>query len=517
MSFEQEDRKKVTRGVIVTVLGRIASIAEGGFLFVARYIIGGVPFGLFYIAQSLVTLASQFFLSGFGDTVTYFASRERVKDEDRLYSALATCFAWSIGIATALALAINVLAWEIYRTWLADKHDSQVVELVQVLAWALPAMAVVQISVDAVKAHLDMKWAVLVNQVVRPAAFIILAVALAVTGMGAMAIALGYVCSYLLCVPIALYGYSRYFGVGATLRALPRALERWDILHFAFPQSINMLFTTGLTRIDVLVLSGFVGSNTVGIYGLVAEWVRPVHEVRRAFVGVFAPLVARYRALENREGISESLNLIVRWTACLGVPILIVLLTFYPEAVLQDIGGDWPLSRWVPWLLVAGPILSAFVGLSGNLLLMTGHARLLLLNSSFAVVLSVGLNLLLVPQYGPVGAAIATAVSACSISLLQVFEMQRFEGIRYRLEPFVKPSVALLLGAPVVAWLTSAGGHAWVYASGASTGLGVKIGVLLAVLALYAAVIFGWPGRNLERDWMVEKLRAWTKRRSAVT
>jgi O-antigen/teichoic acid export membrane protein len=369
-------------------------------------------------------------------------------------------------------------------------------------------MAQIRIATDAVKAHLDMKWGVIVNQIVRPIALIGLAVPLALAGLGPIALAWAWLGSQVLCVPLAVYGYSRYFRLAATLRAVPGCWRDPEVLAFAGPQSLNMLFSNALSRLDTLMLSGYCDTNTIGLYGLASEYLRPIREAKRTFVGVFAPLVAGYNASGNRAGIAESLATVSRWTAAAGVPLAIGLLAFYPEYTQQELGRAWPLSPLVPWLLALGPLLSSFTGLSGNLLLMTGHTRMLLLNSGAGAALNVGLNRLLIPVLGPVGAAIGTAGSLVATTLLQVVEMRKVEQVGFDWSVFRRPLVGLIVLAPVVAWVTSPSGHALVYGPGPAAGLGLKVALVVALLGAYAGILFGWPGDRAEWRSLRDKLRA---------
>ena len=73
------------------------------------------------------------------------------------------------------------------------------------------------------------------------------------------------------------------------------------------------------------------------------------------------------------------------------------------------------------WLLVP-PILSCSVGLAGNIIVMTGHSTWNLINSVSVALLNVIFNYLLIPQYGLLGAAYATALAATAISIAQLEE-----------------------------------------------------------------------------------------------
>jgi O-antigen/teichoic acid export membrane protein len=57
----------------------------------------------------------------------------------------------------------------------------------------------------------------------------------------------------------------------------------------------------------------------------------------------------------------------------------------------------------------------------GYLLMMTGHERLLRLNITLATIVNLWLCLWLIPNMGPLGAAIATAVPLAVMNLLCAF------------------------------------------------------------------------------------------------
>jgi O-antigen/teichoic acid export membrane protein len=223
-------------------------------------------------------------------------------------------------------------------------------------------------------------------------------------------------------------------------------------------------------------------------------------------VGVFAPLVAKYRELGNREGVEESLNDITRFIATVSVPLVASAVFFYPEASTFAPGADWPHSRAFPWLLVVGPVLSCFFGLAGNLLLMSGYSRLLLLNSSIAIVVNVVLNALWIPEHGMLGAAAATMISGVVLSVLQLIELAHFAQMRFRFSIYVKPTIGMALVTAAGLWVNGEAGGAWIYGHGVFVGLALKLGIGLTALAVFGAVVLGWPGENPERVWLLDAL-----------
>ena len=110
--------------------------------------------------------------------------------------------------------------------------------------------------------------------------------------------------------------------------------------------------------------------------------------------------------------------------------------------------------------------------------------------------------LLLIPVWGALGAAIATGVAAILLTTLQIYEMGRYENIRFRYRNQLRAVLAALLPLAVVAWADSAQALSWIYARGPLLGVVIKVGLALAMCLLYGAILVGWPGKNPERDWI---------------
>jgi O-antigen/teichoic acid export membrane protein len=510
MSFKADDRRKVAVGTAITVIGGLWIAGFKALGFVLRAVFGGPAYGLFAIVLSVTELLAYLLLGGFNDAIVYFASRhvhgeETPETERRLYSALATCLVPPLLIALALTGAIELALPRVYASIWAQ-HDPLIVDLMRVMALGLPLLVLVQLPAEATKAHLSFRWPVFIVQVLLPttAAAAVLVLHLGY-GMGIAALPAGLVAAAAICVPVSLYAYSRSFSIAKTLRA---ALAlRWDgeVLRFAGPQSLNMMLNLGLVRLDSVILSWFVSANAVGVYSLVTDLTQLIRIAKMAFSSVFAPLVAKYQAMRNREGIRQALYSLVQITSALGFALLILAMTLYPHAILRA-GESWTLSLWVPWLLAVGPMMSCCFGLSGNLLLMTGHARLLLFNSAVAGTINAVLNYVMIQRWGVLGAAAGTAIASFTISVLQVVEMGVFEKITFRVALYRRTALAALLPLALAAGAQTGAFVGAVAAAGVPL-LAARVAVAVAAAALYAGILLSWPGENQLRDRLRALLR----------
>jgi len=491
MAFSAEDKNKVAKGTLYNLLGGLALASSKAFQFVLRRLFGGPAFGLFAITYGVMELAANFLLGGFGDAITYHASRHlhaaidetpaaKAERDNRLYSALASGLRTPILIAFVIALAVWFGADLLQHTIWKDQ-DPRIVFLLRIVILALPLLTTVHLLAESTRAHLDMRLPVIVVQTMFPSLTIAIALSLHfLGGFGIESMGFGLTGSLVICLPFALWGFARYYSIPRTLSAILRGHGDPEVLRFALPQCLNMASNLGLVKLDSLMLSAWVSADAVGIYVLLTELTQIVRLPKMAFSGVFGPLVAKYQHQGNRAGIAESLASLAQITSLIGVVALIPLQLFYPEFILGP-GHPWVFPMALIWLLSVGPLMSTHFGLAGNLLLMTGHSRLLLANSLGSLALNMLLNLLLIPHLGVLGAGIATASSNFLVSSLQIYEMSHLE--KYSFSPWLYHRLWILL-LPAIPLLVLIQGQP----------ISLRVCTMVALLLLLLASCWWVPG-----------------------
>lgn len=501
-AFSAADRKKAHQGTLLSILGGVilALVRAAGFFL--RAIFGGEMWGLYAIAWALTELLAFFILGGFNDAVVIFASRLHARmgadpevkgDDQRDVDALATILRAPFIVALVVALGLHFLSPWLHEVLWAE-HDPLIIRLVQTLAWSLPLLVLVQVPAEATRSSLQFGYSIGIVQIAFPVLSLLFALGLYFTVTHSiLAVAQGAVLALLLLVPVSLHAFSRHFDLGRTFRASLSAPWDREALSFALPQSLNMALNQGLVRLDSLMLSFFgVSANTIGIYSLVGDLTQLVRLAKMVFSGVYSPLVARYRARSNHLGVAEALDHFARKTSSLGMVLFLVVMSLWPLFIFR--GGEvWQDSRSFPWLLCVGPLMSCFFGLCGNTLLMYGHSRLLLTNALASGTLNIVLNAVLIPPFGVFGAALATAISNATISVLQVMELRRLEHLTVNLSSHLRtilaagPSCVLVYLLGTLDWTLSG-------ASGAQSTLWPRVLLAVAALLVYGFLLVVLPG-----------------------
>src|SRR5690606_21472523 len=136
-------------------------------------------------------------------------------------------------------------------------------------------------------------------------------------------------------------------------------------------------------------------------------------------------------------------------------------------------------SRFMLFLLVI-PYLQCSLGVAANVVVMTGHSRMNLLNSVTTGLTNVALNLLMIPLFGLVGAAAASAIAATVRATMEMIEMRMILRSPWFLREMIPPQLA---GLCALAALTLI----WTLTKWLSYGLVERVGVLCAAMALFAA------------------------------
>jgi len=275
----------------------------------------------------------------------------------------------------------------------------------------------------------------------------------------------------------------RHFEVKKLVDAFrPLRLHR-PLIIFAIPQSMNstlIFFTSGIA---VLMLGSWEASEVVLIafFATGAEMVRQVKQARIAFSRAFMPVISRLHQERRLDELRDQFSMISRWVITVNIPILLLVLSV-KEPLLLLFHETYVWDSGFMYLLAASTFLGGLLGLANNVVSMTGHSALNLVNSLVVGAVAFVLNWFLIPIWGLYGAGFATAVAASTNILLATVEIWVLYRIALRPRAVFRPILAgaagvgafvLISFAPIDGFLLNA--------AKAVVSLGVYLGVLFAL------------------------------------
>jgi len=218
------------------------------------------------------------------------------------------------------------------------------------------------------------------------------------------------------------------------------SLSAWDsvtaraLLRDSLPMAISGLLVLIYMRIDQVMVTDMVGERANGIYSTGVRLIEVLYFIPIALGESFFPGLVYAR--EQSKGRYEK-NLLSFYGIMTYVGIFFTIAVTLVAIPLMDFlfGEEYLGSGHV--LLVYGLTLySTFVGIAVSKFLMAENfLKIILYRSIFGVLINVGLNLVLIPKYGYMGAAYASLISY----YLVAFSLILFKDSR--------PQLALLLRA----------------------------------------------------------------------
>ena len=145
----------------------------------------------------------------------------------------------------------------------------------------------------------------------------------------------------------------------------------------------------------------------------------------------------------------RSYTIVAKWLAFITMPIFLVL-CLYPEYVLNFLFGSAYIDA-APALriLSIGFILEALSGPNVATLIALGESRFIMWATLAAAAINVVLNIVLIPLWGIVGAAIASAVSLTLFGAIKSVKLYA----SYRIQPLSKNLLKPLIASVILALL----------------------------------------------------------------
>lgn len=196
----------------------------------------------------------------------------------------------------------------------------------------------------------------------------------------------------------------------------------------SFEVLIMNTFTLLVGRIDIIFVGFFVGTAQAGIYAAAATLSSLLSFALIAVNSIIAPLISEYHMEGRIDKFQQIATYAVLSVSCYclvaGAGLIIL-----GKPILGLFGEDFIEGYPALIVLLVGQIANSFAGSVGYLMTMTGHQRKALYPMAGGAVASLVLNLVLIPCFGTIGAAVATSVATALWNIAMYFQVRRYLGI----------------------------------------------------------------------------------------
>jgi O-antigen/teichoic acid export membrane protein len=238
---------------------------------------------------------------------------------------------------------------------------------------------------------------------------------------------------------------------------LDTALQKW-MLKVSGPLMINHLLATIFWRIDIWILRPLVGATSVGLYSVGLKYLDGLNIIPSVFTMAVFPLMSRY-ARQGSDNLLRTYVLSLRLLVLLSLPIAMII-TILAEPLVWLVGGAQYLNisetvrifgreftymggsdlalRVIIWSIPIGFVNSV----TQYVLIAVDQQHYLTRAFVMGVIFNVVGNLIFIPIFGYVGAAIVTIFSELSLLIPFYISVRRNVGTVPWLSIFARPLLA---------------------------------------------------------------------------
>jgi O-antigen/teichoic acid export membrane protein len=354
-------------------------------------------------------------------------------------------------------------------------------------ALAIPFAAVTWAYLGGTRGLKIMRHTLYIFWIGQPVGWILIAVGgWLVLGRSAGWTAFAYALSWIVACAAAWWAWEREtrgFSGRTETGGIPEEGTR-SLLTFGFLRAPATLFSQLLFWIDTFVLAT-IHPGQVGVYGATVRTGQSLLLFLTSLSLVFSPFVADLHHRGERDKLDALYKNVTRWGLAITLPILLAL-AILPGTIMRVYGDEFVSGRSALLILIIGLIVPVIVGTVGFILIMVGRTGWDLLVYVGSFVTAVGIAVLLVPEYGMRGAAVAEAVTLTVSAVARLLLVRRFVKIWPFDRWFLRLVPATLAGAATM-WAVHQvfAGPAWLLDLAGSILVGTIVyGVVLVATGL---------------------------------
>lgn len=464
--------RSAARGSLLNLVGAVISaLSTFGLTVVVTRGVDKESAGVFFSLTSLFVIASAVGQIGTDAGLVYFISRAKTLGRLSLISAylkaaLRPVVIFSIGIAIAMyAFAPQIAGWA------SPGHAESATSSLRALSPFVPFAGLTSVTLSTTRGLGTMRPYTLVEQILRPGLQVLLALIIVVSGVS-LNLSWAWSVPYFVGSAIGLLFMRHYFKsrVGTKQSQENRTAEFW---RFTIPRSMAQVIQIAMQRLDIVLVAALAGVSAAAVYTAATRFIVLGQLARNAVSMAIQPYIASATATTDRRNLGYLFKASTGWLILTTWPIYLVLLLGGPS-LLSVFGRGYEGGAWVLVLLASAMMIAALCGDVDVLLVMSGRTMQSLVNSIVALVLIFGLDIMLIPKYGVLGAAVGWSVAIVGKNLVALVQV----GVTCRVTPFGFSSIVAALAGALSFGLVFWGGRI----VGGVGVLGLLVGLVAACL-----------------------------------
>ncbi|MBW2985801.1 flippase [Candidatus Woesearchaeota archaeon] len=435
--------KQVVRGAGIIFVGTfLAYILNFVYRIVLTRYLGPSDYGLIALGQMVLSLGLIISLFGVKEGLMRYVAFYRGKaDPSRIKGIFWAAVRIGFPIALVMTVLLVIFSKQIAIGWF---HTEKFIPVLKIFALALPIYVLFRLVNSFFLAYKKPEYKQLVENIFTYAINLILVGIIVVLGGTVLQISWAYLISILAAVLLGFILLQwKVFPVFGMVHKTKYEYKK--LIKFSAPLFFSGIFLNIMGWGDTFLLGIFKTAADVGVYNAVLPLMAILGVFLTAFSQIFYPIASESIGKNRHVWLGEVFAVIKRWIFVLTFPVFLIVL-FFPSVVLKTLFGKAYVggSAALVVLLVAY-FINVINGPTDPVLKAFKKTKFIFCTNLVAVILNIVLNMILIPKYGIIGAAVATSTFVILREFVFFFKVRSMIGFSHDLKLYLKYVLSAVL------------------------------------------------------------------------
>ena len=433
--------QKIAKGTLIVLIGSLVGIL---FTFIGRVLIirfwSQSDYGVFSLALAILLIFSLIGSLGLGQGIIRNIAYSRGKKEgkkilDFISASIFFSIVASILLGFFLFFISKFIALRLF-------NEPGLIAPLKIFAIALPILNVINIVASIFRGFDQVKPMVYFKQVLIHALFPVFIVIIVFFNLAFIYVFYGYLASIVIsCILLIIYALKRISTSKIfSLKSIASSPAK-ELILFSLPLLGSTILVDIIIWADTFMLGSLKSSADVGLYAAANPLARFISFPIIAFSVIFISIVSGLYAKGKMDEIKRNFVILTKWICLPTLPVFFLLFLYPDEIITFLYGSSYLPAATALRILSIGYIIKNFTGLHQSLLVAANKTRFIFSSLLVVAILNIVLNFALIPRFGIVGAAIASAISIFAANLIKSLKLYSITGVQPLSKNLIKPTL----------------------------------------------------------------------------
>jgi O-antigen/teichoic acid export membrane protein len=414
---------QISRHSAVFFAGTMFTTAAGYLfkVYLAR-VLGAEAIGIYALGMTVIAFVGVFNAMGLPQSAVRFVVLYTATGKANLLRGF---IVWAVGLLLAANIVLGTLV-VLAGPWVAQHfyHTPALRTYLKLFALIMLFGALTTFFGQVLQGYKDVSRRTVITNFIGTPLTIVLTVILVALGLGLW----GYIFAQVLsaAVVLALLIAVVWKLTPADARRLTDPLPPLEsqVLSFGAAMFGIGLMEFLLAQVDKVLIGFYINAREVGIYSVAVTIVAFVPVALQSVNQIFSPTIADLHTRGEQDVLGRLFQTLTKWILAFTLPLAAVVIVFAKP--LMHIFGQEFEAGWIVLVIgTLGQLINCGTGSVGYMLLMSGNQNRLIKVQAIMTVVLVLLNVVLIPRWGILGAAVAAAITTVGTNAWNLGEVRK--------------------------------------------------------------------------------------------